>query len=338
MAALNSRSREGFALPMALLLIGLIAMGLVMAMPSSMQLSRERRQADTSLSLQRAAVTVENRIRFLLLTEPVGVRGLELGGPKLAIDGSLVPGEPEERRESLIFDGRPYLIDLGNGIAAVARVQDEAGLVNLRAASPELVANALTACGVPEFDSRQLALGLSSYRAKMKPSSQAAADSLDPRDIPGWRQVLVGDRGQAILSVISTASTPAGIAQLFSPEPVVWALNSRNSELTRQYLAERENNAYSVKLTTNISHNDYKYSQISNKRVSVRMLVELISPELTADLPLYYYQTAFDMEITNPEDLFKPKGAFFNAGNGAKCRQFTGKNGAPFPLVGRADD
>lgn len=326
---MTSDVRDGFTLPMALLVIGLVAVGIIMTMPSGLQLGRDVKQANAQMELQRAAISAESKIKFMLLTEPVGSHGLDLGGPKLAIDGSLVSGEPESRRGTLIFDGRPYALDLGGGAEVLVRVQDEAGLVNLNVASLITLANLLSVCGVEKTQAKSLATRMVDYRRARRAGQPGTETIPDIRQIPQWRQILSGDRGRALSTVISNAYPAAPFNPELAPRAVVMAGLSGNSRLTEEYIRERAAPSYPTKMI--LLNNrfgdilDYNESKMSKSRVRLRLYILMQRSELTAHLLEYSYQTAINIDMADPADLLLPNGAYFNAGNGAQCHKSTGE-------------
>lgn len=334
---MTRNARDGFALPIALLVIGLIALGIAMSMPSGFQLGRDVRQANARLSLQRAAISAESRIKFMLLTEPVGLRGLEVDGPKLAADGSLISGEPENRRGVLIFDGRPYSMNLGNGAEVVVRVQDEAGLVNVNVASEDLVTNLLSACGVEKARARELAVKLIDFREAQSVGMIGAQPIRDIRQVPQWRQILSDDRGRALFSVISNASPTASLNLQIAPKPVLLAAFTGNARRADEYATEMGSGSLTAKV--NVYNDRFEYisnnteSKTYNRWSTMRLYIQWSSSKLTARLPEYSYETAISIDMTDPLDLFMTNGAYFNAGNGAWCHKSTGEavKQLPFP-------
>jgi type II secretory pathway component PulK len=330
-------ARDGFALPIALLVIGLIALGIAMSMPSGLQLGRDIRQANARLALQRAAISAESRIKYMLLTEPVGLRGLEVDGPKLAADGNLISGEPENRRGALIFDGRPYAIDLGKGAEVVVRVQDEAGLVNVNVANQDLVTNLLSACGFEKAKARELAVRLIDYRQARRVGMIGAQPIQDIRKVPQWRQILSDDRGRALSSVISTASPTASLNLQLAPKAVLMAAFAGNARLAEKYAAERSSGFFATKM--NVYNKQIEYINNNNESnggnvgATIRLYIHWSSSKLTPRLPEYSYETAINIDMTDSMDLFMPNGAYFNAGNGAWCHKSTGEavKQLPFP-------
>ena len=321
---------EGFALPLAVIAVGLLALGLAYALPSNLQVQNEVRRAQALLDLQRGAITAENRISFLLLTEPAGIRGLEIGGPRLAVDGGLISGIAESR--PLLFDGRRYVMDLGGGQQAYVRLQDEAGLINLNRADAALVARLLTICGLPGPQASRLAGDLLRTRG-------TSARNLDLGKIAAWIGTLPADRRLAVETAISVMSSDGRFNPRTTPEAVRRAMNREFSEVNAAsgHSASTALNATTMSNFNNHidSNNEIFTSSALGVSNTVRIYIEFGDQKLTANLPDYFYMTTLSAEKGDPMRSFLPKRAQFNAGNGATCAESSVEAAAPFPYPGQ---
>ncbi|MCW1400934.1 hypothetical protein OKA06_00840 [Novosphingobium sp. MW5] len=339
MDAVNTRSQEGFALPLVLMVIGLVAIGVIMAIPSSAQLSLDRRLVTAQTDVQRVGVSAESRVKFLLLTEPVGLNGLEIGGPKLGVDGTLVSGLPERRRSALIFDARPYRVELANGNQAIIRVQDEGGLINVTYAEPRLVANLLAACGLDRARAQRLAADLARYRSN-SPGDGRGSEPLDIRKARGWNGILSGDFGREIQFATSNFIPANSLSALTAPPSVLTALFDGDRVAARDYFRKRATSQVAINMNIKYDQTEYKNiqsnSKTRNKQFRMRLYVEIDRTELTAHLPVYFYETAIDIDTAAPSGLLMSNRAVFNAGNWSNCHQFIGEDLAPRPLMGAA--
>jgi hypothetical protein len=323
--------QEGFALPLAVLAVGLLALGLVLALPSNLQVRDEVGRAQALLGIKRIAITAESRISFLLLTEPVGNRGLEIDGPRLATDGGLISGLAERR--PLLFDGRRYVMDLGGGQQAYVRLQDEAGLIDLNRADTALVARLLMICGLPGTQANRLAGDLLRRRG-------TSAGNLDSGKIDAWIDALPADRRPAVEAAISVTSIGGGHNARTSPEAVRRAMK-------HEFEGSSAGGGRSVTVESNItnlniigSHFGGNYDVSVNKRQkisnTVRIYIAFVDHQLTDHLPDYFYMTALSAVHGDPMRSFLPQRAQFNAGNGAACAESPLEAAAPFPYPGQS--
>ena len=114
---------------------------------------------------------MEARLAYLLLTEPVGQRGLRVGGDRLDASGMLAAPMLSGLRsvggfevQELVFDGRPYRLTSGQGRYIIeVEVQDEAGLLNLNGGDEPAIERLLGDIGVRGREAAYLAATLSDF-------------------------------------------------------------------------------------------------------------------------------------------------------------------------------
>lgn len=337
---MNESARDGFALPLVMFAIALISMALVMTFPSIFHLAKGVKQAQAQLDLQRAAIVAESRVSFFLLTEPMGSRGLEVGGVRLAADGSVLPGGLPQDRRSIVFDGRQYQMTLSNGRRILVRLQDEDGLINLNVANGRLVANMLQVCGFSQGRAEYFASRLIRERAPWPGGAGQDLAEVSARSRQ-WLTIFSGDRGQAVISATSVVAPAREINTLTAPEGVVRAIFNGKSKEAKEFIRLRELGNNVVKMTVKSNGNDYNYPLLSYNsekyRRTIRLNVQFDATKLTAHLPDYFYETAIQVNVKDPIGSFTPKGAVFNAGIGAQCGQSSGEAIVPLPAIGAAN-
>lgn len=320
---MNSKLSQGFAVPFAALAIALLALGLVLSLPVNEQLTRELRHAKTRIELERAAMSAESRVAFLLLTQPIGIYGPEIGGVRLAADGTVKGGRTRPTIERMILDGRPYRFQADKSTEVIVRAQEESGLMHFQNTSPELIARLLRACGVPQTDSRSVALQM--MRAEQPAEKGQPMRRGDTALNAGWRSFLKGDLQRRFNTTISGVYSTTGMHEATAPRAVLMALHNGNKEKVDEIIGAR---GKSIK-TPIIAQNYYQFvsndSELPqfNKIMTgnIRLSVEIRRRGLTMNLPFYYYLSSMKMDRDNPLNAFNAESPIFNAGNAPKCYQ-----------------
>lgn len=317
---MKSRDHNGFILPLAALGVALLALGLAMSLPSAEQAGQELRKAGARLALERAAIITEARVTYLLLTEPVGLRGLEIDGGRLAADGTFVaPGTPASRRE-LVFDGRGYGLDLAEGGRFIIRIQDEAGLIGIDTADTGLLEELARVCTLGAAERR----ALTRFREEAR---KGRASSLHNLIKP------------AFLAAISTESGNLAPHLPTAPASVLLAANRGNNATTQAMMTRRNNSNETVNMAVNYNQNDYItrygafiWGSVSNR---LRIYVEPFQSSLNIHLPIYSYTSRVSTEDSDPQKRFLPQGSMINAGSRTQCYQSPGEAIVPLPYPGQ---
>lgn len=319
--AVTRNSNDGFAAPMAALAVALLALGLVMSLPASDRLGRELRQARAQLHVERVAITAQSRVAFLLLTEPVGRNGLEFGGPRLALDGSLISGELPAMRRTILFDGRPYTMQIDGSTQAVVRLQDEGGLINLHEASRPMLSGLMSACGITGPKAQKIVSGILAAR--------------DPASGFDWSNHVRGEERRKL--EVATAWRPREKPGLYlptAPPSVLFALTGSERSV-RQILNSRNRSENTTKLRINYSQNEIiSPSSLANRASvsdNIRMSVSINRPWLTGTLPFYIYRSTLELGHSDLTRSFIAKGPIVDAGHQSDCFPFVEEAAQPLP-------
>jgi len=318
---------------MAALAVALLALGLIMALPSSDGLAQEVERAEARLRLDRAAVTAESRVAFLLLSEPAGRAGLEIGGPRLAADGSLVSADPSVERRTLLFDGRPYRLPLDGGGEAMIRIQDAAGLVNVAEGNRPLLASLMQTCGVPRLRAREVADAMALARPAV--SGRPSPNDTAPPPSLRWDSYVRSGTKRGLQTGSTFLPNERGLNIATAPPAVLMALYRGDRAAVDAQLRARS----PVNKTTimSIKYNQYDYKSpitvvrretMGNKLV---ITVEFVSPKLTQDLRLYFYRTNLIAGDFDHLRAFSAEGSIIDVGRHTECYPHLDKPAELFP-------
>ena len=312
---------DGFAAPMAALAVALLALGLVLSLPASDRLGQELRQAHARLNVERVAVTAQSRVAFLMLTEPVGQNGLEFGGPRLAIDGSLISGELPTMRRNILFDGRPYTMKIDGSNEAIVRLQDEGGLINLHEASRTTLSDLMSACGIT--GPRLLNI-----------IADILADRSHRSDFD-WRDHLRGnERRKLEVATAWRRSEKPGLYLPTAPPTVLLALTG-SERRAREILLLREGNQNISKLelirSQNENNSQLPVGEISSVSTHIRISVQISRRGLTDNLPVYVYRSTLELGRNDIALSFIAKGPIVDAGFQSECFPFWEEPAQPLP-------
>lgn len=262
------RGEGGFVLPLLLVVVALLGLSL-MSVADALAQSRLRLERQIAQSrLEVSGATAEARLGFLLLTEPLGQRGIRVGGDRLDASGMLAPPPSALRSaagrqvQELIFDGRLYRLDLSKRYSVELRVQDEAGLLNLNSGDEAAVGRLLERAGMPGGRARSLAASLADFvdgddlrrlhgaeRATYRRAGMEGPRNLllrNPRTASGaygWEKTVSARQARAIFD--ATTALPASQALNVNTAPVevleaVLGVDGRGAERIAE---ERENRA-----------------------------------------------------------------------------------------------
>jgi len=168
----SSRGGAGFVLPLALIVIAIMALALWSAAATLESTARALRDEEARAELDLASATLEARIGFLMASEPLGPVGLRIGGRRisreeiLGVVRSALTEESLQPVATLRLDGSAYDLPAGvvrNRDAYVLRLQDRSGLFNLNLPDEEATARFLRAFGVERERALDLAAALADY-------------------------------------------------------------------------------------------------------------------------------------------------------------------------------
>ncbi|WP_155800170.1 hypothetical protein [Porphyrobacter sp. AAP82] len=314
-------ANHGFAAPMAALAVALLALGLVMSLPASDRLGQELRHARAQLHVERVALSAQSRVVFLMLTEPVGQNGLEFGGPRLALDGSLVSGELPSMRRTILFDGRPYKMKIDSTNEVIVRLQDEGGLINLHQASTTILSDLISACGITGPRAQNIAAGILADRSR--------TSDFD------WRKHVRGDERRKLEAATAWRHREKpGLYLPTAPPSVLLALTG-SERRTRQILELRERDQDISKMVLLYNKNgniiQYPYRQMGSITAHIRMSVQISHDRLTNTLPVYLYQSTLELDRDDPALSFIAKGPIVDAGYQSECFPFLEEAAQPLP-------
>jgi type II secretory pathway component PulK len=194
---MSRKSMGGFALPLVLVAIAAALLSVAaLTQSADGRLASVRREA-TLLAADILAESAHARIAHLMVTEPFGVRSLDVA----QVAGTTPGVRRRERTVPVILDGRPYSLRFAEGANASVTVnlQDEAGLINLNSADEGAVARLLVLQGIPEDAAGQLAAALADYVDEdALRRSGAAASGEGGGEGPGLRNRLLADPRQVL--------------------------------------------------------------------------------------------------------------------------------------------
>lgn len=322
-------------MPLAAVAVALIALGLVMTLPTSDLLAREVRHARARLALERVAITAEARVGYLLLTEPVGRRGLSIGGVRLAADGQVIAGTAGQQRSELVLDGRPYRMALDDQTQLLVRIQEKSGLLNLEDAGPATLANLLRVCGLPQDQAAAVssALVASRYGPAVSTSGMGIVRSDQAQGI--LNRLVSGDRRTRLDAAISAMPPGTGLHLPTAPSAVVLALFDGNAARAKAFIEARDGQYNTAKMNAINSQNDYNVLSETIKRDlmtgRMRVIFEVEHSKLTIGLPMYFYQSDMDVDLDDPFKSFMAKAPIVHAGRHAQCSEPVGAVVQPFP-------
>ncbi len=145
----NPHARRGFALPAVLAVTGVVTLIFLVAITALASLTAEANSARARIRFLQRALTAEATLTYMVTTEPLRANGVLINGA-LFVDDAVLEGGAEAQgplTQLVRLDGRPYLMD-PNG-PMMARIQDQAGMVNLNYLRGHSLGNLLTDLRVP---------------------------------------------------------------------------------------------------------------------------------------------------------------------------------------------
>lgn len=224
---MNARSTGGFALPLVLVAVAVASLSILALAQSGQGRERRGRVEAERFNARLSAEIAEARMAHLLVTEQLTARSLDV-----AVDARRSYRRSSARpvdASSVILDGRPYALAVGEGASAlvVLRIQDEAGLLNINDADTRPLVRHLLAAGLAQSEALQLAAALADFVDEddlrrvggMDGPDHARPDAGASRNRPledvrqalgaaGWGRALPGPRAELIL--LETAALAPG--------------------------------------------------------------------------------------------------------------------------------
>lgn len=143
------RARRGFALPAVLAVTGVVTLIFLVAITALASLTAEANSARARIHFLQRALTAEATLAYMMTTEPLRSHGVMINGSPFVDDALLEGGAEGDGRltELVRLDGRPYLMDPDGPM--MARIQDQAGLVNLNFLRGHSLGNLLADLRIP---------------------------------------------------------------------------------------------------------------------------------------------------------------------------------------------
>lgn len=212
----DRRTRDGFALPATLAVLGVVTLIFLVAITALASLTAEARSARDRVRFLERALTAEANLSYMAATEPIRPFGLAIGSPRLIEDlgpGVTPPAVSSGLEEAEVrLDGRPYLMDIGGPLTV--SLQDQAGLVNL-AALDDLSWVRLLALG--GIDARTAQRLVARYRDYVDPDDLRQVDGAESADYgagggPANRQLLRPAEWLSVLGARDAMSPQAWMA------------------------------------------------------------------------------------------------------------------------------
>lgn len=264
----TASSRAGYISLIAAVTVAVLATALLLAARIQADLAPSLRRLREEVRLETAAQSIEARVAFLLTTEPVGARSIEVGADR-NLDPQAQAVQQNRRYRSAAgrdinhvgLDGGVYRIDLGAlglGVSYVA-LQDEAGLFNLNAGDEIALRELLRGSGVSAQSAPRLAASLADFvdsddlrraygaeareyrrvglTAPLNDTLQSAWTALEAF---GWRDALSAPERERIFSLASGGAPSRTLNINTAPAPVLEAALSLDARMSRVILERRQ--------------------------------------------------------------------------------------------------
>lgn len=249
-----TRGREGFALPVALGAIAILALALAGALKTLDDLDSVARQAERGAAFERTAVTAEGRATYLALTARATQDRLRPGGFPIG-PGRRLDGGPPGTQADVFLDGRAYAwpaLDLQ------AAFQDEGGLLAVNTSDPAVLARLFCLGGVADSDAQRLADRVADFvdaDHEARPlgaerDTYGVAGLPAPPDGPiqrleelkgvrDWLQIVTPERWTRLQPMLSAHPYRIGVNVDTAAEPVLEAALGLSPAAARKMIADR---------------------------------------------------------------------------------------------------
>lgn len=242
-------AKDGFALPMVLGMVTVLALIFLVCMAGLRSLQAETRATLSDVEFERTAMTAEARMAFLAVTEPFGQDGLRVGGSDAAaaLGASYTPGSLITYTSLLNLDARPYrwreTTDNDAGPFYLASVQDEAGLLNIFQADSGMISRLFQTAGLASADGDQLASELIDYNAQPAPH-QPIRRLAELYILPSGR-TLIADKAWRALNAFAVVHPDSRAVNMnTAPREVLKAWFDITDDQADQALKDREGSPF----------------------------------------------------------------------------------------------
>ena len=238
--------KAGFALPTVLAIMLVVSLTFATCILALKGLRDETRETLASLEFERAAMSAEARLAYLISTEPLGPEGLRIGANRLAANqrgGAALLEQGIATLSLLRFDDRPYRwLESGDETVDapyLVQVQDEAGLVNLYHADPAMLGRLFQHAGLDEDQAELLATELTDFNAQPPPAEPIRRISEIYR-LPSARD-LISDKAYRTLRALAAVHPDSRAANInTAPPEVLKAWFDLTDDQAAQALGDRE--------------------------------------------------------------------------------------------------
>lgn len=241
---------DGFVLPLVLVVLAVLSLALWSAVSVFEFATRNIRDLRDDVRFEMTSSTLEARLGYLMLTEPIGPAGLRVGGERVTRDQALGVTPLTEAQMSrllpnyLYLDGRPYQSPENSADSAnadpgiVIRLQDRSGLINMNAQDEAAFSRMLLALDIDKNDAQGMAATLVDYtdRDQLKRLEGAEKPVYVRQDLPppldepmraefeafnalGWERLNEGERREiaehsyaALISAPKNVNTASAFA------------------------------------------------------------------------------------------------------------------------------
>ncbi len=233
-----NKARGGFVLPAVLAVVGVVALVLLATISALDGLTREASAAVRRAAFQQTALSLEADAMFLAASTP-------LNSTSLGVDPN-----------SVSLDGRLYAAS--DAPDAFVSLQDEGGLLNLDAASPQAFERLLVGAGVPQASASGLADRLADA---IDPDDLKRAGGAEAQDyvsagqppppngpfrradqvfgVLGWREFVSAQQWSRLRESLTVDPTTAAVNVNTAPPPVLEALFGLTAEQAGRAAARR---------------------------------------------------------------------------------------------------
>lgn len=168
--------RPGYALPMTLASIIVISLVASIAARQVQTSTTAITTLSERISTQAALISAEQTMIYTLLTEPMTLEGVGVGGASDA--ASLILGTTSALSNQILpANGEPLLYNEERPV--IIRLLDDQSLFNITAANPDTLSEVLSAFGVPEIQHSRFAATLLDYQDTDDIRSLGGAESAD---------------------------------------------------------------------------------------------------------------------------------------------------------------
>ncbi len=161
--SVQSRSSGGYVLLLVLMVLTIMSVVLLSAVGAQAQLSPALRRQQSEASHARFAHSLAAQTAFLLMTEPIGPRSINVGGDRAGVANAVMRRGRGSAARELRLDGRFYEAWRQDGLLVLTALQDENGLLDLNSGDDRSLSALLTEAGVAAPLAVRLAASLGDF-------------------------------------------------------------------------------------------------------------------------------------------------------------------------------